>query len=89
MAMSSVNNAIARLVEAGIVRDTTRGKRNRAFVAPDVVEKLELVERRTASRKAPILQKKAPERIREPFLEKVVSLTTSDSSQPLLQPQRG
>lgn len=46
---SSVNAAVARLVGAGIVRETTKGKRNRVFEAPEVVEEFDMVERRIAS----------------------------------------
>lgn len=48
-AFSSVNDAVAILVEAGIAEETTQGKRNRVFRVPDVIEEFEIVERRMAS----------------------------------------
>lgn len=45
----AVNDAVSTLVGAGIVQKTTKGKRNRVFVAPDVIEEFQMVERRMAS----------------------------------------
>lgn len=46
---NAVNGAISALVAAGIVEETTKGKRNRVFRAPQVIEEFEIVERRLAS----------------------------------------
>jgi Fic family protein len=45
----AANDGIARLVEAGIVRQISVGRRNRAFEAPDVIEEFTALERRLAS----------------------------------------
>lgn len=44
-----VNDAIARLTDANILRQITVGRRNRAFEAPDVIEAFTALERRLAS----------------------------------------
>lgn len=44
-----VNDAIARLTDAGILRQVNVGRRNRAFEAPDVIEAFTALERRLAS----------------------------------------
>ncbi|MGN0070983.1 MAG: Fic family protein [Atopobiaceae bacterium] len=46
---SSVNSAVNKLLEAGIIALTTRGKRNRVFEAPEVLEEFGIIERRLAS----------------------------------------
>ena len=46
---SSVGAAVNRLQEAGIIALTTRGKRNRVFEAPEVLEEFGIIERRLAS----------------------------------------
>jgi Fic family protein len=43
------NEAVIRLVEAGILRQVTVGRRNRAFEAPDVISAFTDLERRLAS----------------------------------------
>ncbi|MDR2987274.1 MAG: Fic family protein, partial [Nocardiopsaceae bacterium] len=46
---SAVNDAIARLAEAGILRQVNVGRRNRAFEAPEVIEEFAALERQLAS----------------------------------------
>jgi hypothetical protein len=43
------NEAIARLVEAGILQQVTVGRRNRAFEAPDIISAFTDLERQLAS----------------------------------------
>jgi Fic/DOC family len=43
------NDAIARLVEVGILRQVSVGRRNRAFEAPDVIDEFTALERQLAS----------------------------------------
>jgi Fic family protein len=45
----AVNEAIARLVDAGILRQTTIGRRNRAFEAPELLDAFNDLERQLAS----------------------------------------
>jgi hypothetical protein len=45
----AVNEAIPRLLEAGVLSQTTAGRRNRAFEAPDLIEAFTDLERRLAS----------------------------------------
>ncbi len=45
----AVNEAIARLVEGGVVRQTTVGRRNRAFEAPELIDAFTDLERQLAS----------------------------------------
>jgi Fic family protein len=45
----AVNEAIPRLVEAGVLEQTTVGRRNRAFEATDLIDALTDLERRLAS----------------------------------------
>lgn len=45
----AVNQAIPRLVDAGILKQTTVGRRNRAFEAPDLIEAFNGLERQLAS----------------------------------------
>ena len=45
----AVGQAIDRLLEAGIIRQSNKGKRRRIFETPDVMEMFNLVERRLAS----------------------------------------
>lgn len=45
----AANEAVARLVEAGILRQTSVGRRNRAFEAPEVIDAFVDLERRLAS----------------------------------------
>lgn len=45
----AVSEAVRRLLEAGIVRVTTKGKRNRVFEVPDVISVFNMFERRLAS----------------------------------------
>jgi len=44
-----VNDAIARLIDADILRQITVGRRNRVFESPDVIEAFTALERRLAS----------------------------------------
>ena len=46
---TAANEAISRLGEAGILRQITIGRRNRAFEAPEVIEAFTALERRLAS----------------------------------------
>jgi len=48
-AVETVNEAIPRLVEAGILKQTTVGQRNRAFEATDLVDAFTDLERQLAS----------------------------------------
>ena len=43
------NEAISRLVEAGILKQVTVGRRNRAFEAPDIIAAFTDLERQLAS----------------------------------------
>ena len=45
----AVNDAIARLTEAGVVAQISIGKRNRAFEAKDVIDAFTSLERQLAS----------------------------------------
>lgn len=45
----ATNNAIQRLIEVGILRQISLGKRNRAFEAGEVIERFTALERRLAS----------------------------------------
>jgi hypothetical protein len=45
----AVNDAIPRLVEAGVLTQTTIGRRNRAFEAPDLISAFNDLERQLAS----------------------------------------
>ena len=45
----AVNDAIARLADAGILRQISVGRRNRAFEAPEVIEAFTALERQLAS----------------------------------------
>jgi Fic family protein len=45
----AANDGIARLVDAGILRQISVGRRNRAFEAPDVIEEFTALERQLAS----------------------------------------
>jgi Fic family protein len=47
--VQAANQAIARLVEAGILRQVNVGRRNRAFEAPDVIEAFTDLERQIAN----------------------------------------
>jgi hypothetical protein len=46
---NAVNDAIARLIDAGILRQITVGRRNRAFEAPEIIEAFTDLERQLAS----------------------------------------
>jgi len=43
------NQAVARLVEAGILHQVTVGRRNRAFEAPDIIDAFTDLERQLGS----------------------------------------
>jgi hypothetical protein len=45
----AVNEAIRRLVDAGVLSQTTIGRRNRAFEAPDLINAINDLERQLAS----------------------------------------
>jgi hypothetical protein len=45
----AINLATNRLLEVGIIRQTSQGKRSRVFEAPSVLEEFSMVERRLAS----------------------------------------
>jgi Fic family protein len=47
--VQATNEAITRLVDAGVLVQTTVGRRNRAFEAPDVIDAFTAFERRLAS----------------------------------------
>lgn len=47
--VQAVNTALPRLLDAGILRQTTVGRRNRAFEAPALIESFSALERRMAS----------------------------------------
>lgn len=44
----AVNNALAKLEEAGILKQTTIGRRNRAFEAPELLDAFSALERQLA-----------------------------------------
>ena len=46
---SAANDAVTRLVDAGILKQVNVGRRNRAFEAPDVIEAFTALERQLAS----------------------------------------
>ncbi len=50
--VQAVNAAIPRLVEAGVLRQTTVGRRNRAFEATELIDSFTALERRLASPEA-------------------------------------
>lgn len=64
----AVNEAIPRLVDAGVLKQTTVGRRNRAFEAPDLIDALTDLERRLASPDGDTLhsppQRRVPQRRR-------------------------
>jgi len=45
----AVNNALAKLLEAGILKQITIGRRNRAFEAPELLDAFNDLERQLAS----------------------------------------
>jgi len=45
----AANEAVARLMDADVLRQTTVGRRNRAFEAADLIDALTVLERRLAS----------------------------------------
>lgn len=47
--LQAVNEAIPRLVEAGMLEQTTVGRRNRAFEAPELIDSFPALERQLAS----------------------------------------
>jgi Fic family protein len=47
--IQAVNEAIPRLVEAGVLKQTTVGQRNRAFEAPELIDSFTALERQLAS----------------------------------------
>jgi Fic family protein len=59
----AVNEAIARLVEAGILKQINVGKRNRAFEAPDIIQAFTDLERQLASPEGDTLTSKPARRV--------------------------
>jgi predicted transcriptional regulator len=51
--VQAVNEAIPRLVAAGVLKQATFGKRNRGFEAPDLIRVFDELERRLAEPDAP------------------------------------
>jgi Fic family protein len=47
--VQAVNEAIPRLVDAGVLKQTTVGQRNRAFEAPELIDSFTALERQLAS----------------------------------------
>ena len=47
--VQAVNEAIPRLVDAGVLTQTTLGKRNRAFEAKELIDSFTALERQLAS----------------------------------------
>lgn len=47
--VQTANQAVGRLVDAGVLRQVTVGRRNRAFEAPEAIEAFTLLERQLAS----------------------------------------
>ena len=47
--VQAVNEAIPRLVQAGMLKQTTVGRRNRAFEAPELIDSFTALERQLAS----------------------------------------
>ena len=45
----AANDGISRLVDAGVLRQVSVGRRNRAFEAPEVIEEFTALERQLAS----------------------------------------
>jgi hypothetical protein len=74
-----VNAAIARLTDAGILRQVSVGRRNRAFEAPDVIEAFTALERRLAS---PAGDTRISAPARRPPLRHIHSLSAKTASQP-------
>jgi Fic family protein len=59
----AVNQAIARLVEASVLKQTTIGRRNRAFEARDLIDAFDDLERRLASPDGDTLHSPAKRRV--------------------------
>jgi Fic family protein len=59
----AVNEAIPRLVEAGVLAQTTIGRRNRAFEAPDLIDAFNDLERQLASRDGDTLRSPPARRV--------------------------
>ena len=53
--VQAVNEAIPRLVEAGVLKQITVGERNRAFEAPELIDSFTALERQLASPEADTL----------------------------------
>jgi hypothetical protein len=51
----ATNEAVARLVDAGVLTQTTVGRRNRAFEAPELIDAFTALERQLASPEADTL----------------------------------
>ena len=75
----AVNGAVTALLDAGIIEETSRGKRNRVFEAPEVISYFNLLERRLASRAGDTRTSK-PER-HVPFRDSSLYSITHDRSQ--------
>jgi hypothetical protein len=50
--VQATNEAVARLVESGVLAQTTIGRRNRAFEAPELIDAFTVLERQLASPEA-------------------------------------
>jgi hypothetical protein len=50
--VQAVNEAVPRLLDAGVLSQTTIGKRNRAFEAPELIDAFTALERQLASPEA-------------------------------------
>ena len=61
--VQAVNEAIPRLVEAGVLKQTTVGQRNRAFEAPELIDSFTALERQLASPDADTLTSRPARRV--------------------------
>lgn len=61
--VQAVNEAIPRLVDAGVLKQTTVGQRNRAFEAPELIDSFTALERQLASPDADTLTSRPTRRV--------------------------
>ena len=59
----AANNAVGRLFEAGVLRQVTIGRRNRAYEAPDIIAAFTDLERQLASPEGDTLTSKPSRRV--------------------------
>jgi len=59
----AANNAVGRLVDAGILKQVTLGRRNRAYEAPEIITAFTDLERRLASPEADTRTSNPPRRV--------------------------